>query len=296
MSKIGFFVVLIALCSLVPKIAAKELDNPIACSICQLVINFVEAQASDNATIDKIDGILTKVCTKLHVADWCNANLLPLIPQIIQGLSQKEQPQVVCHQIHLCAPQMRERRVTQANPLTCGLCTGVVALLENQAQNNWTVTKLDDALTRVCARLRATNWCQQNLLPKVSDLINMIVQHTDPSKLCTKIKLCNNSSMVGENAKELKPIKGLMKKNEVRFIDIKCSVCEALIGIVRSELGNDKTQAAIQAGLNKACSKVKFASAVCSQLLGASVAKIVQDLASNVETHKICANIEMCNA
>src|SRR5262249_52688099 len=83
MLKLAFLVAVIALFAVASASELSAQENPLACSVCQLVIQFVEAQAASNATIDKINAVVNKVCSALRVQDWCAKNLLPLIPGII---------------------------------------------------------------------------------------------------------------------------------------------------------------------------------------------------------------------
>jgi hypothetical protein len=266
--------------------AEKQQGNPLACSACQLVIQFVEAQITNNVTGSKIDAALLKVCNTLRIADWCTTNLLPLVPQIINGITQKEPPQVVCQQIRLCQSgrQMRKQIIPKANPLSCGICQGVIQVIESQVQGNWTVDKIDAAIMRVCDRLKVGSWCQANILPKIPEVLQMIAQRAAPQAVCAKIKLCNSSVAVDE-----------VNTGAADF-DLKCSICESVINNARQIAGDDKTQAGLSKAITQACGKVPFAKDICNAFLAPLVQKIAQDLINNADTHKVCQNIKMCKA
>jgi len=264
-------------------------ENPLACSVCQLVIQFVESQATSNATVDKINGLLTKVCNALRVTDWCNKNLLPLIPQILAKITEKENPQVVCQQIKLCAPQVARMRLSvkpEANPLACGLCQGIVNVVEQQVQNNWTVTQIDNAVMRVCNRLKVGAWCQQNVIPRVQEVLSLLLSKASPDKVCAKLKLCDPTNPPVANVAE--------DLSEDPAFDLKCALCESVISAARQTAGNDNTQAGISRAIQGACGKIPFAKDICNTILGPLVQKIAQDLINGIDTHKVCTNIKMC--
>jgi len=264
-------------------------ENPLACSVCQLVIGFVEAQVTNNATVSKIIGVVNKVCTSLHVQDWCNKNVIPLIPEILNNITAKENPQIVCQQIKLCAPQVRHFRALanvkpEANPLACGLCQGVVNVVEQQVQGNWTVQKLDDAILRVCNRLKIGSWCQQNVIPKVPEVIALLLQRASPDKVCAKIKLCDPSPPAPAGVDEVDMGLGF---------DLKCSLCESVIGAAR-QAAADKTQAGISRALNNACGKIPFAKDICTSFLAPFITQIAQDIINGLDNHKVCMKVKLC--
>jgi len=289
MFKVAFLVA--AVFALIVVASASQQDkNPLGCSVCQLVLQFVEAQATSNASITKINALVTKVCSALRVQDWCDKNVLPLIPDLLNNITAKENPQKVCQQIKLCDPVVirairppKQNPVKPAaNPLACGLCQGIVNVIEQQAQSNWTVTQVDNAIMRVCTRLRVGDWCQQNVIPRVQEVIALILSRAPADKICAKIKLCDPAQMDQDEAVE------------AAAFDLRCSLCETVITAARTTAGEDKTQAGISRALQSACARVSFAREICNSVLAPLVQKIAQDLINNVNTHKVCENVKMC--
>jgi len=278
--------VVVALFAFSAIVSAEKQDNPLACSVCQLVMQFVEGQVTSNVTETKIDAILNKVCSTLHVTAFCQSTILPLVPQILQALQNKESPQVICQQIKICAAQVREvhhhKRIAQgSNPLACGLCQGIINQAETIVQSNASVAVVSKAILKVCAKLDASAFCQANVLPKLPAVLSMIVAKATPAKVCTAIKVCAPNSTAEVHK---------------RGFDLKCSICESVINFARTQLGSDKTTAGVQKALNAACGKVPFAKDVCSGMLAPLVQKIAADLLNNVDTHKVCVKAKMCHS
>jgi hypothetical protein len=275
----------LALCALIAASAAeKQQGNPLTCSACQLVIQFVEAQITNNVTGTRIDAALTRICNSLRLADWCAQNLLPLVPQIINAITQKEPPQVVCQQIRLCqnSRPMRKAITPKANPLSCGICQGVIQVIESQVQGNWSVDKIDASIMKICDRLKVGSWCQTNILPKIPEVLSMISQKAAPEKVCTKLKLCNATSVAVDEV------------NEAADFDLKCSICESVVNNARKSAGEDHSLAGLQRAITTACGKVPFAKDICNAFVAPLVQKIAQDLISNTDTHTICMKIKLC--
>jgi len=250
------------------------------------VIQFAEAQANNSVTVAKLDALITKVCNALHVSSFCEQNLLPLIPQIINAIIEKEQPQQVCTQIKLCDPQIvpvRAAAVLKANPLACGLCQGVVNLVEQQIQSNASTDQIDSAILKVCGKIKVSSWCQANILPQIPEILAMLVQKVSPDRVCTTIKICAKNESVTSN--EEKAVEGF---------DLRCSICESVIGSAKLTAGDDQTQAGLSRALGTACGKVPFAKDICSAFLAPLAQKIVQDIINGADNHKICTNIKMC--
>jgi len=73
------------------------------CTVCQFVVSTVEGYVNNNATVNKIEAGLSKVCAKLPTtySAMC-MSLVNQVPQIVEWLQEKEQPLTVCQQLKLC--------------------------------------------------------------------------------------------------------------------------------------------------------------------------------------------------
>lgn len=88
------------------KTAARKVA-PVAataeCAICEFLIKEVEARLASNKTETEIEADLDKVCGHLGaIKAECTAVVNQYLPQMIQALENKEDPQTVCTQVKAC--------------------------------------------------------------------------------------------------------------------------------------------------------------------------------------------------
>uniref|UniRef100_A0A6B2LJ60 Saposin B-type domain-containing protein n=1 Tax=Arcella intermedia TaxID=1963864 RepID=A0A6B2LJ60_9EUKA len=73
------------------------------CSICELVVGYVEAAISSNATEQQIEAGLDQLCAALPTgAPQCVAVVNAYTPQIIKWIMSNEDPDTFCTQAGLC--------------------------------------------------------------------------------------------------------------------------------------------------------------------------------------------------
>ena len=182
----------------------------------------------------------------------------------------------------------------EQGPIQCAVCQFVVTQAENFVQKNETQDQLKSLLGKICSKAKLSDWCQKNLFPILNTLLQSIVQKTNPGQVCSKIKMCNASQVVSELdiASEL-VIRDDMPDQEKD--SIKCSVCEAIIQYVENNLSGPANQDKIQALITQACSKIKFATQVCANIIAPTVAQIVNAIAQKLTPPQVCQAIKFCS-
>jgi len=325
------FIVIAAVisCILFSVSAESQQNTTLPCAFCQLIVKFAEQQINSNVTLNKLDAVVTSVCGKLKVSDWCQQNLLPLIPKILKLVQEKEPPTVVCKQIRLCKPAMSEVEsdddeeeevvlveaeaeeeefsndelevaaaiLAEQKPnstLGCAFCQVVIKFAEKQITSNVSQSKLDALISKVCSQLQVSEWCNVNILPLIPKIFQLLGDKYPPELVCLQIRLCR-PQMEDEDSESFEAAQmEIAAVREGIFGGLKCSICTNVMNTAKSILGNDKSMAGVQRAVGMACGKIPFASDICKVVVGAAVQNIAQDLINKVDSKKICGKVKMC--
>jgi len=271
--------------------------NPLACATCQMVVQFVEQRITNNETVAKLQALVVRVCTSLRIIDWCNKHLIPNIPDLLTNFTTKENPEVLCRQLRICTnpvqrmPAEALQQRPGANPLSCSLCQTVIGLAESAVQPGWTAKELKDAISRGCRRINLESWCQTNIIDKMPDVVQMILEKKTPSLVCETLTLCQKPPQNERRALEL-----LAAELEAESMDLKCSLCHTILDETRKVAGSDKTQEGVKKALDGACNKIPFAKDLCHDVLTPFVQKIVSDLVKGLDSNAVCTHVKLCKS
>ena len=72
------------------------------CDTCKLSINLVENYLQNNHTVTELEQILDNLCSKTPISNECTQLVNEYLPSIINLIEQKETPDEICNQIHIC--------------------------------------------------------------------------------------------------------------------------------------------------------------------------------------------------
>jgi len=189
----------------------------------------------------------------------------------------------------LALPQ-EENSVEGIPPMQCVMCMNVVAMLEGQVSKGENSTALLRSVDMLCSRLHIQDWCATNLKPKIVSSLPQLLAKLDPSKICSSVKLCTNNS-----AAEQKMPHKVEQVDEVQgMFDTKCEICTLILSYVKQLIGSNQTEAAIQAAIDKACSKIPWAKSLCQTVIEPYVTQIIEGFVANQDPGVICAKIKLC--
>jgi len=195
----------IGLCSST-KIVKRDTQQA-GCSVCQLVVSYVESYLAQNQTEQQIIQNLEQVCALLGpLASTCDQFVEQYVPQLIQWIEAGENPQVFCHQIGLCTSTKVVKRTVQQGG-TCSICELVVQYVEAYVAQNQTEQQIIQQLEQICSLLGPlASTCDAFVSQYVPQLIQYLENGENPQVFCTQIGVC------GSTVKKTHPHLKVLKK------------------------------------------------------------------------------------
>jgi len=271
---------------------------PMQCVMCMNVVAMLESQVSKGENSSVLLGSVDKLCTRLHIEDWCVANLKPKIVAALPQLLAKLDPSKVCAFVKLCGNNSVAKAAQEKMPhkveteqkdnpkgmldTKCVLCSLILGYVKQVIGSNQTQAAIEAALDKACQKIPfAKNLCVSVLEPYLTQIIEGIVNKEDPAVICAKIKLCP-------------PAPPPVEKREAE-LNVQCELCTAVLTYVKSQIGSDNSQQNVQNALDRACSKIPFAKGLCGSVLQPFVMQIVSGFVASQDPATICGRIRLCN-
>jgi saposin len=275
----------VGLCSSVHKsgmIHHKREVQQAGCSVCQLVVQYVETYLASNQTEAQIVQQLDQVCTLLGpLSSTCQAFVQQYVPQLIQWIENGESPQQFCSQVGLCSSVHKsgmihhKREVQQGG---CSVCELVVQYVESYLASNQTEAQIIQQLDQVCALLGPLgSTCQAFVNQYVPQLIQWIENGENPQQFCTQIGVCS-----------ARPVKAKSSST--------CSLCELVVSYAEQYIASAPTEAEIAAKLGVVCAQLpsEFYTQECNRLVAAYLPQVVQWLETNQNPQVVCSELTLC--
>ncbi|CAF1045581.1 unnamed protein product [Rotaria magnacalcarata] len=284
----------------IEKLSIKSVE----CALCKYIIGYVDTVIQNNKSEAAIEAALEKVCTILpsSIKPKCDQFVVTYGPVLLQLIKTYGTPDLVCDALKLCnngTQQISRRALLQVlklqrvvgSPATCALCKYVVGYIDIIIQNNKSEAAIEAALEKVCAILPAAikAACDQFVVTYGPALFQLIQKYGTPDKVCGALKLCNNGTQ------EIIPVESF-KVERVPGSPATCALCKYVVGYVDIIIQNNKSEAAIEAALEKVCGILPAAiKAACDQFVvtyGPALFQLIQKYGT---PDKVCGALKLCN-
>ncbi len=195
----------------------------------------------------------------------------------------------------------------------CSLCKYVVAYVDAVIQTNKSEAAIDSALEKVCTILpHALNHSCVTFVDNYGPvLVEYIAEYATPDEVCAALKLCHNGTEQRTPRKYIlkfvfnltmvyifflaKPVQHI-QLTEVPINSIECTLCEFLVNYVNKALGANRSVAAVEALLEKACNILPSSlRANCTSFVTKYGPIIAFMLAKNETPVQVCDFIKVCH-
>jgi len=250
---------------LCPKASVTDGGN---CMLCKLVVSYVEQYLEKNNTQQEIEKLLDKVCDALPLLKaQCKALVHEYLPELIEFIENKENPDTFCAQIGLCP-----KSVPEAGP-GCVVCELVVSAVEKFLKENKTEEEIEKLLDKLCDTLPVfKDQCKAMINAYLDKIIDWIENQEDPNTFCRQVGLCG--AKLGDN----KP----------------CVLCELVVSAVEKYIENGNTEQEIIELLDDLCNKLPVFQSECISFVNSYIDLIFQWIENNEPPAKVCQQIGMC--
>ncbi|XP_065668839.1 uncharacterized protein LOC100208544 isoform X8 [Hydra vulgaris] len=275
-----------------------------SCELCTMAMSSLEDILKGNETKAEVKQALEQVCGFLPASlkSECDQLVDAYSDQIVDlVVAELSDPNAICKQIGLCTSKINKvmtktekqsvkqlsqvNKVKQAQPKgdSCELCTMAMSSLEDILKGNETKAEVKQALEQVCGFLPASlkSECDQLVDTYSDDIVDLIIQLTDPNTICKQIGLCASK------------IKKVIKQKTVDSVT--CELCTMAMSSLESILKGNESKAEIKQALEQVCgllpSSVK---SECDQFVDTYSDKIVDLIIQLADPNTICKLLGLC--
>lgn len=176
---------------------------------------------------------------------------------------------------------------------TCALCEYVLHYIQDSVTNPAMEDKVKKALDTVCKELPVIKGqCEEFVSTYGDAIVAILVQQIDPSQVCPMIHACPSDELLD-----------LMKKIPKGFTieqeeqdKSNCPLCLLAVTQIYNVIKNNKTEANIQAELDKLCTHLPNSLVTqCTDFVKAYSKELVEMMLADLTPQEVCAYLKLCD-
>jgi len=290
-----FVAFLFAICS-ADRNSVTSQEQSGGCSICQLVVSYVESYLKQNATEQEIVQKLDVLCAEIPVfGQQCESLVSSEVPNMINWIENKENPQAFCSSIKLCAAPKVAVKV--GGPIPCSICQVIVTYVEKWVSENATEEAIVQRLDVFCGNLGPLSpECDSFVAIYVPRLINWIVAKENPQKFCAQVHLCNANKLSERTQNRLNRVHTAIKRTESDAQQSGgCQICQVVVTYVEQLVAQNKTVSEIVTKVEELCSFTPPPlNQVCDTIAAKYVPSLVAWILRKENPQAFCAQVKLC--
>ncbi|UJR26421.1 hypothetical protein I4U23_007753 [Adineta vaga] len=280
--------------------------NSAQCSLCKYVVSYVDAVIQTNKSEAAIEAALEKVCGILPPAikAGCVTFVDTYGPLLAQLIAKYGTPDLVCNALKMCHNGTEEMTFSKATQITkssinsaqCSLCKYVVSYVDAVIQNNKSEAAIEAALEKVCGILPPAikTGCVTFVDTYGPLLAQLIAKYGTPDLVCNALKMCHNGTE--EMTPLLSGLTQMLKKKQPAVNSLECSLCKYVVGYIDTIIQNNKSEAAIEAALEKVCTILPAAlKGKCDQFVVTYGPVLVQLIQKYGTPELVCNALQLCH-
>lgn len=251
------------------------------CDICKAVVQFVYNELKNNKTEEEVKQLLDKMCSLLpdSLKQRCRDTVNTYYDQLVDLIEQGFTPEQVCQELGLCSSGrgklVATRPIKVASDETCTYCTTIVQYVYDALQDQKTEEMVKQALDEVCNLFHGDRRqeCVNMVNTYFEIIVSLILQDFTPQQICQTIGLCPSSP--GGN--------------------IECTFCQYALHFIQNELVDSRTEAKVEAVLDKLCAKLpEDLAKECMAFVEEYGPAVMVLLAQEIDPSIVCVAVKAC--
>lgn len=179
-----------------------KVKTDVTCIICEFVMQYVDKALGTKKSKSEIEKAVHKVCKYLPktVSEECNQFVDEYGDTLIDILSEEVSPKEACALMNLCKVDMAQM---QASVAECALCQAILSTIDNILGDPKVDIEIEDAVAKACKYLPASKRTKCISMIEVygQSIINLIRQHDNSKKICSKMALCSSNDYLALSIK-----------------------------------------------------------------------------------------------
>jgi len=195
----------------------KRNEEQGACSVCSMVMTYVESFVAQNNTEAAIIAQLQSFCSLLpgSMQAECQSLVSQYVPEMIEWVEKKEPPQAFCQSIGICStvtinkdwkqkkyftmktfPKQTEKRdvAEEEQGGVCQVCQLVMSYVEGFIGQNKTISSIEAELDQVCDLLPSPfgSVCTSVVNQYLPQMVQWLINKEPPAQFCQQVGLCTS--------------------------------------------------------------------------------------------------------
>lgn len=189
-------------------------------------------------------------------------------------------------------PMLGESLGTQGKE-TCALCEYILHFIQEAITNPTTEEKVKTTLAKVCKKLpeSISEQCTQFVDLYGDAIVAILAQEIDPSQVCSMLHLCPDEKL-------MKMWQSIPKKYMLEKVQNKpsCPLCLLAVTQIYDVIKNNKTEANIEAQLDKLCIHLPHSLVdECTELVKGYSKELIELLLADLTPQEVCVYIKLCD-
>lgn len=283
------------------------MDSNSTCILCEYMMKILSNYIHQQSTEQEIEQSLEKVCNDMPstLRNQCHDLVENYGPSIISVLIGQFDPLSICQKLNLCTKQMKVNlsHLTKASVVSCGVCDYVSTYIEFALKRDSSEKSLQHALATVCTHLSSEQVPQcQTLIQLFSPRIRQLDLQLGKN-FCRQLGICEadkeKPSVVDVPLTQVDEIKNddILKERIIENLDDtpQCMLCHYVVTYLDAVLKTNKSQAAIEAALEKVCTILPTKErAQCDQFVKTYGPVLAELLSEMADPDTVCRYLGAC--
>lgn len=188
-----------------PQNADQLVGNGEVCTICEMVLHFIQQSMAQPDTEHRIIEDLDKVCKRMpkSIEPECENFVQTYGEAVLSMLVQEVDPSRVCPMLKMCSQRVKEDveifetkqmnvEIQSKEKPTCPLCLFAVTDAQESIKSNKSIANIKHTLENLCNHLpqKLNVECTDFVDAYAKQLVEMLLKDWTPQQICVALQLC----------------------------------------------------------------------------------------------------------
>lgn len=192
-----------------PQNAGQLVENGQLCTMCEMLLHFVQESLAQPATEQQIKESVEGICKRLpkSVQSECESFVMSYGDAVIAMLIQELDPGEICPMMHMCSQRVKaDVEIFETKPImnveiqskdtpTCPLCLFAMTEAKKRIESDKSIENIKHTLETLCNHLpqKLHVECTDFVDSYAKTLVNLLVNDLSPQQICVQLKLCTEA-------------------------------------------------------------------------------------------------------
>lgn len=274
-------------------------DENDICTTCKEMVKEARDQLQSNETQEEIREVLEGTCRIYFpikvLAEECIKYVDEFIPELIEMLSERMDPQLVCSTAGLCNARRLRILVGKEKPKfsdpTPGECQDCKKFVQdaNAMIKNASKADVQKKLVALCERLGPyAQFCKSMVLQEFEMIYRFLSSDPDPNEMCQLFGMCDEVT----NVPVMQSLVEVFARS--RDPDPECQFCEQLVQHLKDMITSNSTEEEVKELFLGFCKNLGSFEKQCEDFINENFQEIYDFLTDEMDPHLVCNALGLC--